>query len=471
MIQRMILFMAIALGICKGQGTTNVSDANQEKATVVVMEIFGQNIIKKDLLDLTNVLEKELQNTGVFTLIDRSKITPILREYGVSFQECITVPWVVRIGKKLGVDKVVMGSVNNHGIYYTAHIRTVDIQKQQIDRSATEVCHLCSMDILLLRKMRNIARKLAGLEIDEDADAPLFTQPVGPLVKLDGNYNDSDDTGQRPFQDWREKKAQQYTTIGTALFATSAALILLENVIWTATNSSANPLTRSLFVCSEAALAYGAVPLWVQSLKLSKNNTATNHPSPRSRITKGIMTGITISQFNLHNYNALTEYQALSRFTIGSVVQFPIHPFIAFQSEIMYTHNGIRYTSLAQPAEVTLNLHYCTFPQSIKNFLPLRRAVTPFLSLGLAPAWCIKGTEIYKTTATGKSSTTGIENMSRFDLGFIYGVGIDWALKKGVCSLTIRRTEGIVDTELGSSWDELIYPKNRSFALLCGYSF
>ena len=158
--------------------------SEEKKIQVVVMDLFGQHVDEEDLIDLTNVLGKELIKTEKFDTISRLRINEVLEEYGVEKKECTTVPWLVRIGKKLGVEKVVSGSVINRGTLITAHIRTINVAKQEIDMSATVICKQCSIDDFYIRKMRRIARILAGLEKNEQVEDSLFTFNTGPLIKL-----------------------------------------------------------------------------------------------------------------------------------------------------------------------------------------------------------------------------------------------------------------------------------------------
>jgi hypothetical protein len=69
----------------------------------------------------------------------------------------------------MGVEKMVVGSVDKVGKTYSATLRMVDVATGRIDKTATADCNNCIIDDVLLTTMRDAARILAGLEKEKRA--------------------------------------------------------------------------------------------------------------------------------------------------------------------------------------------------------------------------------------------------------------------------------------------------------------
>jgi TolB-like protein len=95
-----------------------------------------EGVPKGDAATLSDLFSSELQNTGEFTVVDRSRIKAILDEQGFQQSEaCSQVECVVDVGRILKVEKMFSGVVGKVGKIYTVTIRLVDISTAQIQVS------------------------------------------------------------------------------------------------------------------------------------------------------------------------------------------------------------------------------------------------------------------------------------------------------------------------------------------------
>lgn len=433
------------------------------------MDLFGQHIDEKDLIDLTNVLEKELVKTEKFDTISRSRIDEVLEEYGVEKKECTTVPWLVRIGKKLGVEKVVSGSVINRGTLITAHVRTVNVAKQQIDKSATIICKQCSIDDFYIRKMRRIARILAGLEKNEQVDDSLFTFNPGPLITLNKGAKDADIStkmGNKLFDGMWEMKSRKNSGVGIFLFGLGTSLLLIHNVLWVIDRPGT--MERVGIASADAVIAFLSAPFFLRANRFGKGLPSIEVDSSYDKsIYKGFKFGIGITSLDPYSYEPEDLYQSKAGIMVGGFFNFDLSDLIAVQTELFYVQKRIKLNG-EYPYNEKLTLNYFEAPLLLIGKLPLKGRFEPHIVFGVAPSFLIKAKES-RININNEVCDIVNEEINRFDLGFNSGIEFEWKLKKGKLSFELRAEEGLI--ELGDCWDEPQKPKSRMFSFLLGYSF
>ena len=148
-----------------------------EKDYVGVLELTGNGVSAEEVRGLTDRLRIELFQTGRFEVVEREKMQEILQEQG--FQQsgaCNTDVCAVEVGKLIGAERMVAGSVSRVGQTYSVILRLVDVEREVMVRTATEDC-LCLIDRVLTETMRHVARQLAGIS-EEPVIAPRRKSPM-----------------------------------------------------------------------------------------------------------------------------------------------------------------------------------------------------------------------------------------------------------------------------------------------------
>ena len=438
---------------------------------VVVMDLFGQNVTEKNLNELTNVLEKELVKTGKFNVTDRSRINPILEEYGVEKKECNTVPWLVRIGKKLGVDKVVAGSVVNRGTVVTVHVRTINVAMQEIDKSATEVCRNCSIDVIFLKKIRHVARVLAGLEENVHVDDSLFYFSPGPLIKLDKGAKDADIStkmGNKLFDGMWQMKSRRNSGVGIFLFGLGTSLLLIHNILWIGDHP--NTMERVAISSADAVIAFLSIPFFFRANRFGKGldfiKLETTNKKP---VRFGGKIGIGISSFDPYTYKYEDYYSPKPGLVLGGFSQFNVTNFFSFQLELLYTQKkvGLEEDNQLQPQKSgILTLNYFETPVFLKYQMPLNRKLKPHIKIGVAPSFLTVARRKY-TNLQEKEDEEKIDDIKGFDLGFDFCIEFEREIKRGAIIFELRFEEGI--KELGE-FNTIPSQKTRTISFLLGYS-
>ena len=109
----------------------------QKKLHVAVLDFESrEGVPKGDAATLSDLFSSQLQNTGEFTVVDRSRIKAILDEQGFQQSEaCSQVECIVDVGRILKVEKMFTGVVGKVGRIYNVTIRLVDISTAQVQVS------------------------------------------------------------------------------------------------------------------------------------------------------------------------------------------------------------------------------------------------------------------------------------------------------------------------------------------------
>lgn len=453
MIHKYLLGIVLFAALISGQ---------DEVCNIIVMDLFGQYVTEKDLHELTVTLEKELRKTGRFIIHKRERIQEVLDEYGVEQEECRTIPWIVRIGKKLGMDKVVLGSVNNLGRTITVHVRTIDMEMKEIDRSATVVCHDCSIDVIFLKKIKIIAKKLAGLEVSDQPDDSLFHFKSGPLVELEEREEDSEVQKQlkeKLFEDWRRPEIRRKYNIGMFLYTAGASLFLLNDIIWMFMDPPPETSKRLPIVFIETGFAFLAIPFLNKVFKSpAREEFPFTDDSKKQGIAKGVKIGVSVSRINPSTYESEDRYKTKTGINIGFFLTLYMNNFFVFQPELHFVQKGF-ISEAGAPNNGTKKLNYMEVPLLFKGHLPLSGRFKPNVLLGLSPSVLLKDN-------TDRSNFSDpLPDVSWFDLGLYYGLELNWELPKGTLVIELNNIEGLIDLNKDSS------RKNRSVSVLAGYSF
>jgi hypothetical protein len=101
----------------------------------------------------------------------------VLKEQGFQSTGCTSQECVVEAGQLLGVKNIVAGSVGKVGSIYVISLRMIDVAKGNIVKNVDEEIEGDIADVLRVG-LRNVARKMAGLEPDRAAVAPRAAAPV-----------------------------------------------------------------------------------------------------------------------------------------------------------------------------------------------------------------------------------------------------------------------------------------------------
>ncbi len=131
------------------------------QTNIAVIDLDSKGISKTEAGILTDRLRIELFNTGKFKVLEREKMDEILKEQGIQQSVCTTDECVVEVGKLIGVEQMIAGSVSKFGKIFSISTRIVHVQSGEIVKTAV-YDHEGKLEDLLKIVMREIAHRLSS---------------------------------------------------------------------------------------------------------------------------------------------------------------------------------------------------------------------------------------------------------------------------------------------------------------------
>lgn len=168
--------------------------------SIAILDFSGRNVPSEEAATMTDRFRSELTNTGKFRVMEREQMNLILQEQEFQQTGCVDQSCAVQAGQLIAVTKIVTGTISKVGGLYTANIRFLDVATGQVEQNLSEDCD-CPIEAVLIQTLSNLAKRLAGISVDQTpaavsitkGDAGLFikTDPAGARVYLDGKLRDN----------------------------------------------------------------------------------------------------------------------------------------------------------------------------------------------------------------------------------------------------------------------------------------
>ncbi|MFH1852626.1 MAG: CsgG/HfaB family protein [Candidatus Neomarinimicrobiota bacterium] len=151
---------------------------------IAVLEFTGKNVSAVEASALTDRLRSEMFRTSQFRVIEREMMDEILSEQGFQMSGCTSDECMVEMGRLIGVDQIISGSVSRVGDVFSIAARIVSVQTAEIIRIAT-YDHEGKIGELLKTGMAQVARELAAGEAAPPAIESVTPAPIVAVTELD----------------------------------------------------------------------------------------------------------------------------------------------------------------------------------------------------------------------------------------------------------------------------------------------
>ncbi len=147
-----------------------------EKTIIGVFDLEPLNISQSDAVSLTDRVRDYLVQAGNYTVVERRRMQDLFSELGI--QQCTSSKCVLDVGKRLGAQLLIVGSVSLTGKLYTVSLRIIDGEtgaivatgtaglQGSIERVATETTQEA---VLKLLKIYQPKKKLTWLYLTSGA--------------------------------------------------------------------------------------------------------------------------------------------------------------------------------------------------------------------------------------------------------------------------------------------------------------
>ena len=141
-------FLFLIIGLTKSQNIT-----------IAILDFDAKGVSKTEAGQLTNRLRNELFKTGAYVVLERGKMEEVLNEQGLQQSGICETECAVEVGRLLGVQQMVAGSVGKVGDVFTVSARIFDVQSGKILKSA-DFDHIGSIGQLLIKGMKEVVTQL-----------------------------------------------------------------------------------------------------------------------------------------------------------------------------------------------------------------------------------------------------------------------------------------------------------------------
>ena len=139
--------------------TSVKSSGSSISGFVAVLEFEGNGIPSSEAKALSNRLRSELVTIGELTIIERGKMDEVLKEQAFQQTGCVSSECAVEVGKLLGVENIITGSISKVGTIYSVEARAVSVESGEIIKTAV-YDHSGDIGGLLTQGMRKVAEEL-----------------------------------------------------------------------------------------------------------------------------------------------------------------------------------------------------------------------------------------------------------------------------------------------------------------------
>jgi len=171
MIKRALLVFLLL--IFSGNGV--FAEEGKTFLAVLDLEIVG-DIPRELKVPLSESLREGLFQTGKFRVIDRNNMDRVLKEQGQQLSDCSSSECAVQVGRLLGVQRMVTGSLSRVGNLYVISAQLINVETGEIEMIASDRCP-CQTDELL-PSVDRVAGRLAGARPEEEAAPPEKITPA-----------------------------------------------------------------------------------------------------------------------------------------------------------------------------------------------------------------------------------------------------------------------------------------------------
>lgn len=104
-----------------------------EKLSLAVLDLESKGVDSSTTDILTETLRRELVNTKRFNIVDQSQIDDTMEEVLPQMKGCTTMECAIEMGRMVGADKVLRGSISTLGKKYILEVRLIDLESGTVE--------------------------------------------------------------------------------------------------------------------------------------------------------------------------------------------------------------------------------------------------------------------------------------------------------------------------------------------------
>ncbi|MFH0882796.1 MAG: CsgG/HfaB family protein [bacterium] len=149
---------------------------------------------------LSDRLRQELFKTGVFKVVERNVMEDVLEEQSLHLAGCTSNECAIEVGRILGVQQIVAGSVSRVGIFLSINARLINVETTEVTAAESIDCD-CAIEDVLTHRLRELAVKLAVAVSQPENNQQVKNVDVIPQ-DTSGSAPPSERKGTKDRDDW-----------------------------------------------------------------------------------------------------------------------------------------------------------------------------------------------------------------------------------------------------------------------------
>ena len=161
-----------------------ISSIFSQQTTVAVLEFDAEGIDNVSSSALASIVRKEVIKASDYKLVDRNAMNEILAEQGLSQSGCVSSECAVEVGKLLGVQQMIGGTLSALGSLYLLDINIIDVTTGEIIKTES-VEHIGKIEELISPLRKTVKSMLGGSSLNVgEAFVYIESVPSGAMVYM-----------------------------------------------------------------------------------------------------------------------------------------------------------------------------------------------------------------------------------------------------------------------------------------------
>ena len=130
---------------------------------IAVIDFDGKGVSQSESSALTDRLRSELVENGFYKVVERGMMEEVLNEQGFQQTGCTSDECIVEVGRMIGVDRMIGGSISKVGDVFSVNAKIVSVETGEIFNTITFDLN-GQIELLLSDGMKSVSFLLAGEE-------------------------------------------------------------------------------------------------------------------------------------------------------------------------------------------------------------------------------------------------------------------------------------------------------------------
>ncbi len=209
---RKVKLSAITLFVLCFVMNSNGLAQNSNQLGLAVLDLAAEYGIDEAMSGpVTQRLRQEIQNSGVFNVIDRYEMSDKLAAVGIDPKSCNTPEKVAEAGRAVGVERVLVGSFTKIGAMISVSVKVINSLNGKVLDTKTVDCS-CPIEEVITTTLPQIAAHISGKPVSTPLKATVAPKTQQPVQTSTITSTPATTTPQQQSQSTRKSNKGEFLT-------------------------------------------------------------------------------------------------------------------------------------------------------------------------------------------------------------------------------------------------------------------